>query len=279
MTDKTEPPGSGDSSKDECEGGCVIYTKPPCASRRGCICGGEWWKHGCKHSLPLKGSASSSPDEKCETCGHYRANHGPGACLACPSNKSHHPFVPADAETAGEPESRYCGEGGVCRDPLKRCGLKCRRSEPEAPTAAQDAVMDELTRLRQEMEATEPEAPECKSPQGCDKVVPCNPGCAVSAHALHAAMAPLPEPEALVCTHDHWDSAFQRCLDCGFEPESPGSPPRRPPYAVAYATEDGTQYEVALPGDATIRAEGGALIVTHASAVQALTMARPMEGA
>jgi hypothetical protein len=56
-------------------------------------------------------------------------------------------------------------------------------------------------------------------------------------------------------------------------------PPRRPPYAVAYATEDGTQYEVALPGDATIRAEGGALIVTHASAVQGLTQARPMEGA
>jgi hypothetical protein len=223
--------------------------------------------------------------------------------------------------TSLEVIARTCRQSGGC---------PVHPAEPEAPTAAQEAAMDELTHLRQEMEATkpeacycgcapaahadhnngcethgvhefirksfapdeslpepeahehdwsdwgavyhggakqwrncpncgatesrpamvsserfEPEAPECKSPQGCDKVVPCDPGCAVSARALHAAMA---------------------------------QPPRRPPYAVAYATEDGTQYEVALPGDATIRAHEGALIITHASAVQALTMARPMEG-
>jgi hypothetical protein len=54
-------------------------------------------------------------------------------------------------------------------------------------------------------------------------------------------------------------------------------PPRRPPYAVAYAIEGGAQYEIALPGDATVRAVDGALIITHASTVLALTQARPME--
>lgn len=51
---------------------------------------------------------------------------------------------------------------------------------------------------------------------------------------------------------------------------------RRPPYAVAYAVEGGTEYEVALPGDATVRAVDGALLVTHSRPVLALTIVRPM---
>lgn len=157
--------------------------------------------------------------------------------------------------------------------------------------------MDELTHLRQEMEATEPEAhehdwgewdaeyhgghlvwrrcatckatqsrteghycpehpepeaPECKYPGGCPLeagLCPPDKGCAFDAQLKGIAM--MPRPEAL--------------------------PPRRPPYAVAYELQDGTQYEIALPGDATIRAHEGALIITHASAVTALTQARPME--
>lgn len=54
--------------------------------------------------------------------------------------------------------------------------------------------------------------------------------------------------------------------------------PRRPPYAVAYEVQGGAQYEIALPGDATIRAHEGALIITHASAVMALLQCKPMEG-
>jgi hypothetical protein len=153
-------------------------------------------------------------------------------------------------------------------------------AEPEAPTAAQEAAMDELTHLRQEMEATEPE--------------PCYCGCAPAAHADHnngcethgvhefirKSFAPdesLPEPES-GCPHCGADHAWGDCLAYE-EAVREAEPPRRPPYAVAYATEGGAQYEIALPGDATIRAEGGALIITHASAVQALTQARPMEGA
>lgn len=52
---------------------------------------------------------------------------------------------------------------------------------------------------------------------------------------------------------------------------------RRPPYAVAYAIEGGAQYEIALPGDASVRAVDGTLIITHDSAVLALSHVRPME--
>jgi hypothetical protein len=54
--------------------------------------------------------------------------------------------------------------------------------------------------------------------------------------------------------------------------------PRRRPYAVAYAVEGGAQYEIALPGDASVHAVDGALIITHSSAILALTDVRPMEG-
>jgi hypothetical protein len=47
---------------------------------------------------------------------------------------------------------------------------------------------------------------------------------------------------------------------------------------VAYATVGGAQYEIALPGDASVRAVDGALIITHDSAVLALSHVRPMEG-
>ena len=47
------------------------------------------------------------------------------------------------------------------------------------------------------------------------------------------------------------------------EPEpAPPQPERRPPYAVAYAVQ-GHLYEVALPGDATVEAVDGALVIRH----------------
>jgi hypothetical protein len=198
------------------------------------------------------GSASSSLDELCQ-CGHPRRRHlePPGAqCVACSGDEERswrHDFVPA---------------------------------EPEAPTAAQDAAMDELTHLRQEMEASESE---CLCSSGSPENYE-GPQRDCPIHGEPEA----PEPYA----KEDWI-----CGDCGENVPAgqdwcaapdceevarqrlakEAQPPRRPPYAVAYATEGGAQYEIALPGDATIRAEGGALIITHASAVLALTQARPME--
>lgn len=45
-----------------------------------------------------KGSASSSPDDKCATCGHWRRSHDSGTCFPCPHDKSRHVYVPAEPE-------------------------------------------------------------------------------------------------------------------------------------------------------------------------------------
>lgn len=202
------------------------------------------------------GSASSSPDDLC-CCGHPRRGHeqeqrggGPSGavyrtkCNRCfthgapPRMRWQHDFVPADAETAGEPECA-CGaeECEICT-PMRHLA-----AEPEAPECAHIGSRTTASG---------------DGPQGPWHDFKCD--------------------ECGASWRRRWNSETR---DWDGEPEATpeAEPPRRPPYAVAYATEDGTQYEVALPGDATIRAVDGALIITHASAVQALTMARPMEGA
>jgi hypothetical protein len=61
-------------------------------------------------------------------------------------------------------------------------------------------------------------------------------------------------------------------------PAAPPQPERRLPLAIAYSIQ-GHLYEIALPGDATIRAVDGALIITHSlGPVAGIVQARPMEG-
>lgn len=116
------------------------------------------------------------------------------------------------------------------------------------------------------------------------------------------------EPEAPVCSHDRWSKFYEKCMDCGFAPEAsasgakeapcegcehpdhgddpcgscpcghsvPQPAPRRSPYAVAYELQDGSAFEVALPGDATVRADDGLLIIHHAqSPVKGLVQVKP----
>lgn len=97
------------------------------------------------------------------------------------------------------------------------------------------------------------------------------------------------EEEQAPCPHESWEVGSQwldketgkwwktrRCADCrehldnildderhDFEGSvEPPQPVRRPPYAVAYSVS-GHLYEVALPGDATVRAVDGALVIQH----------------
>lgn len=70
----------------------------------------------------------------------------------------------------------------------------------------------------------------------------------------------------------HWDlqpvegppcSEVEGCDgECCAKAPPPPQPGRRPPYAVAYSVQ-GHLYEVALPGDATVRAVDGALVIQH----------------
>lgn len=86
------------------------------------------------------------------------------------------------------------------------------------------------------------EEPQCKFPQGCHRVVPCDPGCGAS-----------------------WADP------------APPQPLRRPPYAVAYSA-DGHLYEVMLPGDAIVSAVDGALVIKHAQhQIHGIVAVHPIE--
>lgn len=63
-------------------------------------------------------------------------------------------------------------------------------TEPDPCAHGCRQAADEHTRLSQEIDAE----PECADPQGCHRVVPCNPGCAVTRQALADAMTKAQQP-------------------------------------------------------------------------------------
>ena len=194
-----------------------------------------------------------------------------GDFVQCPNTYSHGPGVPVVQcarvsghlgdhlwvipETAGDLGAACVRRSGCPNNLTGDCQHGCREAA------------DELTRLGEEMEP-EPEAPEC-------------------AHESWGERNPGPDSKGQTRI-SRW------CTDCGeylgrFAPTMPIEevampigpiPPRRPPNAVAYVLEDGTPFEVALPGDATVRSEDGVLIIMHSqSPVKGLVQLRPWGGA
>lgn len=107
-----------------------------------------------------------------------------------------------------------------------RCGWKPREEEPEPP----------MTPEEEEQAPPDEELP----------ASPCPGWSLQEPHEAHDFVTPTDGPA--------------RCP--GWE-EPPPQPDRRPPYAVAYSVQ-GHLYEVALPGDASVQAVDGALVIQHA---------------
>lgn len=231
-------------------------------------------------------------------CGHGAAYHdakyGDPQCRLCPEDGERmwrHAFIPADTETAGceHPDKRpagsvYDGPGGRKTWLYYRCD-DCDAEWREEETAGESEAPEEptLASALKRVEALERIDPDCIRPTGCrDKLKRgCAHGCAEAADDV-TRLGEEMEPEAPECTcsKEPWrydDPPPGPDIDCPVHGELRFlAPPRRPPYAVAYAVEGGAQYEVALPGDATVRAVDGALVVTHSRPVLALTIVRPM---
>jgi predicted nucleic acid-binding Zn-ribbon protein len=81
----------------------------------------------------------------------------------------------------------------------------------------------------------------------------------------------LPPEEPPMTPEEEEQAPEDECPECGdtgacnggpCPPASPPQPEQRPPYAVAYSVQ-GHLYEVALSGDATVRAVDGALVIQH----------------
>lgn len=258
--EKAEPKGSADSSSE-------------CLQGNGPHCRDHGW-HCCHCGVRLRDvpEAPSAPEPSPEECSHLNKRYtgsryeGSGRsfvvffCPACRLRgvEEEPPLTPEEEEEAGCPHESW-DVTGEHRDPLIRKWVKSRRCndcgedldnvledephwdlQPADPSPPQPEEPPcggwggcTLPRGHNRGQADipenhEPPPPVCKFEEGCHRVNPCAPGCAVG-----AARAP-----------------------------SPPQPGRRPPYAVSYSVQ-GHLYEVALPGDATVRAVDGALVIQH----------------
>jgi hypothetical protein len=210
------------TEKPECEGGCRIYSAPPCRDPAKCSCGGEWWKHGCKHSLPPR-RCTCGPDEACGD-----------PCTPSPVDCAHVGSRVIERSDAPEHWTRY-----LCDD----CGAAWSRNWSEGG---------------EKSEEHEPRCQGCGHPEHsgfCRELeMPGSPGDVDECGCLDDREPPLtPEEEEMVSGYEELAEQAAKL---------PPQPDRRPPYLVAYSVQ-GHLYEVALPGDATVAALDGRLVITH----------------
>jgi hypothetical protein len=154
----------------------------------------------------------------------------------------------ANAEPKGsEPSStdslnELCRCGHQRRRHLEPPGAQCVACPGDSERSWRHEFAPEEPPLTPEEEEQAPEDPgyACANVSGCayvaEDVSICKRGCRVAADELSREANEMEPP--------------------------PPQPGRRPPYAVAYSVQ-GHLYEVALPGDATVRAVDGALVIQH----------------
>ena len=243
-------------------------------------------------STEPKGSEGSSPDDPCRNCGHGRRQHPAltqGRCTGevltpagddrnnCPCKI----FWPAHIPMAGPIDLRATPPEpkGSTQSPQDFCG-QCRHHRRYHNTEYCEVCPAFTDSYRHTFVEAEPEpAGEPEAPHEHDWVggVEGYPGRWVGRRMCQSCGAEEAAPEPEAPEEPAWCSHKPGCPHWGPSPEAP---PPRPPYAGAYELEDGTAFEVALPGDATVRLDGGALVITHTGRpIRAMTQNRPLEGA
>lgn len=211
------------------------------------------------------------PERRCNGCGHSK-----GEGCGC----SAHTFVSREHcdRCAGRAALKATHDKLVhhetCEDcdaldPCPCCGLRDER-EPEDPPLTPE----------EEEALPPPEGPEYE-PCACGHIEPEHaPDAGEGECWADDCECPAYRPESELCVcGDPSDQSAVHCIDepCYLKPKPP-QPDRRPPVAYAYAVQ-GHLYEVALPGDATVKAVDGALIITHSlGPVAGIVQARPLEG-
>jgi hypothetical protein len=221
------------------------------------------------------------PVHKWKRCDQCRHPEHPSACTVCR----------CAAVTSLEEIGETCRSAGGCPEHPKpeahdfvspaHCGA-CMASWTDGAKPLEDEPP--LTPEEEEELAPEPSCcgnPDCacKGSCDCDEVPPGEPATVhedVDALFEHLKQLPPPEgPEYTPCVCGHivpehapdgaecWANNCE-CPVYRTKPdfELPPQPVRRPPYAVAYSVQ-GHLYEVALSGDATVRAVDGALVIQH----------------
>lgn len=245
-------------------------------------------------------------NDRCK-CSHDRFRHNwgsesDGACSKpdCDCKA----YAPVTVETVELPEP----DDSACTEDFRRAQCYSRHTEDcpyvdpgEIPVEAYaEAVSAAVTRMRAENGPLPlPEGPEYTPCVSCGHIEPehdlpakrcLGEGCPCQRYRPDR-----PEPGACAAcgSPDSWvdrsicaepcGGMHDRCSNCGevlgfCALEHPPQPERRPPLSVAYSVAGGHAYEVSVPGDASVTALDGALIITHPDAqVLAITRVAPIE--
>jgi hypothetical protein len=177
------------------------------------------------------------------------------------------PLPPED-----EGRSKDCAWAAGCRWPFSTaCEHGCRWAADELSREANEMGR----RWAKAMGDDEPEGGGCAVAHPFGKECPCPPSCGC------CLTLPPPEgPEYTPCGCGHiqpehepaehaGESYLGECRECDCSVyrtkpdfEIPPQPDRRPPIAVVYSVQ-GHLYEVAVSGDASVRAVDGALVIQH----------------
>lgn len=188
---------------------------------------------------------TEEPEPRCGGCGHTEGEGCgcPPKRYPCPSHPEGHPasegYTPDDPPLTPEEEEQAPPDEEVCQTCLTKAQCqKCGCCVPEGCSLCEDC----------------PEAPEdcvCGEPE--------------QSGTVHRAAGPCYQEEPPPPLTDDFGQPIRECWECdrvGCK-GCPTQPEMRPPYLAAYSVQ-GHLYEVALPGDATVRAVDGALVITHA---------------
>lgn len=216
---------------------------------------------------------------------HVGPNHTDGRCCECGVTRAE--LEPEEKPECQHPNkqhtgSLYDGPGGrkswlyyTCPD----CGVNLKEEErigePEKPcTCGPDEACGDCPAPPEEDPPLTPEEHNL-GPEGVDCVFDacprdpddCEHGCRAAADELSREANEMEPPEGpegrpiCACGYDpHLEKEHRP--GCKLFSAPPPQPERRPPYAVAYSVQ-GHLFEVALPGDATVKAVDGALVIQH----------------
>lgn len=269
-SEKREPKGSASSSTERKKcGRCGQPIKADPISN-------TWF-----HTVAARRPCTSPTPEEPE-CQHANKRHtgslydGPGGRKSwlyymCPDCK-----LKWREEEAEEPRCEGCGH----EPHIRRC-IKVTKPDADVTSHCGCAllaplpVVEEPPLTPEEEEQAPEDEPRCTCGEtACEsELCDCDSAPCPVDHAREEEEA-LPPDEGLDCVCDHAKNVHEDdvgCLDqeCGCpayrtEPdfEFPPQPDRRPPYAVSYSVQ-GHLFEVALPGDASVRAVDGALVIQH----------------
>lgn len=232
--------------------------------------------------MPSENSLRDELNPMCR-CGHPLTNHGrnPERAL-CIGNRNLcrcAAFIPADAETAGEPDRKAEYE--------RRLAEMCfgttdeDEEEPEAPECLHESW--EVTGEHRSPEGWVKSRVCASCREGLDNIIEAKPHWDIqSAEPEAPEHACKPGATLYYCpTAGELESDCHGGFDaCCSNPEqhvqvSPAPP--RPPFLVAYATGSGDVIELALPGEATAAVVNGALVICHPSNVLGIQRVKPLE--